>query len=104
MKSFWKPAARGGRLCAVHSVTLLVSDAPVLEATRTVTSDACRFASAPRSGIRTRWYMYWPASTSLLPCVVESPPSGVIPLVEKPTAGRYTPSGPAYDICIVGPV
>src|SRR5918997_1056803 len=68
MKSFWKPATRGGSALPVHSVGFVVSDEPVLAATLTVIADAPRLASAPCRGISTRWYMYWPTSVSLLPC------------------------------------
>src|SRR4051794_21835046 len=86
MKSFWKLATRGGSALLAHSVGVAVSNAPADDATRTVMSEAWRFASAPRSATRPRWYMYWapgPASVSrsLLPPRAASPPSGVMPPV-----------------------
>src|SRR3954449_9130278 len=87
MKSFWKLATRGGSALLAHSVGVAVSNAPADDATRTLMSEAWRFASAPRSATRPRWYMYWapgPASVSrsLLPPIAASlAESGVMPLV-----------------------
>ena len=91
MKSFWYAVTRGGRALPAHSVTPLVSKLPLASATRT--RDAgwpARFASAPRSEIRPRWYMYRapaPASPSaiLLPPSRASPPSGLIALLLRLT-------------------
>src|SRR3954447_10656022 len=99
---------RGGRVALAHSVTPLVSKLPFASATRTVTWLACRVASAPRSAIRPRWYMYRapaPASPSaiLLPPIWASPPSGLIALLDRLIAAEV-PLGPVYVNDIVGPV